>query len=105
MSARRAHPGVRIGLALAALCVALAQPARAFEPKPQLPPIDYAAIGSKLFDVVVLRPLGAGSTVIGCAAFLIAAPLAAPSMGIGPVLERFVTTPFDFTFRRALGDF
>lgn len=103
VSARWLRPSARLGALLLAL--AAAAPASAFEPRPQLPPIDYDEVGGKVFDVVVLRPLGAGATVVGGAAFVIAAPLASWAVGFQSVWDLFVMGPVDFTFLRPLGDF
>jgi hypothetical protein len=101
--AKRLRPAALLGALL--LSLAAAPPASAFEPKPQRPPIDYEEVGGKVFDAVVLRPLGVGLTVVGGAAFLIAAPLAAYAEGINEVWDLFVMGPVDFTFLRPLGDF
>ena len=85
--------------------LAAAVPAAAFEPRPKRPPIDYDAVGGKVFDAMVLRPLGAGATLVGGAAFVIAAPLAWYAVGIESVWDLFVMGPVDFTFLRPLGDF
>jgi len=87
------------------LALASASPASAFEPKPERPSIDYDDVGGKVFDAVVLRPLGVGFTVVGGLSFLIAAPLASYSVGFDEVWDLFVMGPVDFTFLRPLGEF
>jgi len=69
----------------------------------ELSPVDE--IGGKVFDALVLRPLGAGGVVIGAAAYLIAVPLTAPGGNLANSWELFVQGPFDYTFVRPLGDF
>lgn len=103
LSARWIRPAALIGALLLALAVAA--PASAFEPKPQREPIDYDEVGGKVFDALVLRPLGVGWTAVGGAGFLIAAPLASYAVGFETVWELFVMGPVDFTFLRPLGDF
>ena len=69
------------------------------------PPYDYNATGSKVFDALVLRPLGAAAVPVGAAAFVVAAPLGAFGIGIREMWTTFVLEPVDFAFRRPLGDF
>jgi hypothetical protein len=94
----------QFGLALALLALASA-PAQAFERKTQPEPIQWGELGPKVFDAVVLRPLGAVSTVLGGVFFVATAPLAAGSVGVNSAWEHFVMEPVDFTFLRPLGDF
>jgi hypothetical protein len=69
------------------------------------PPIDYPVAGAKIFDAVVLRPLGALAVPVGAAAFVVAAPLGVFGIGIRETWSTFVLEPVDFAFRRPLGDF
>jgi len=62
-------------------------------------------IGGKVFDAVVLRPLGAGASAVGLAAFVIAAPLTWPGGNLANSWELFVFGPYEYTFVRPLGDF
>ena len=120
MSTRLPSPkrGLRVGLALlslAALGAAEPAPTTGVEPEaptiehvPSGPPLtlgDWQAGGAKVFDAMVLRPLGVCATIVGIAAFPIAAPLGAFGPGIRQTWDTFVVTPVDFTFTRALGDF
>ena len=102
---------LRVGLALLALAVL---GAAAPEPAPEAPPVEYVPktegvdwpiTGPKVFDAMVLRPLGFCATIVGIAAFPIAAPLAVFGPGVRQTWDTFVVTPVDFTFTRALGDF
>src|SRR5262245_54694682 len=78
---------LRVGLALlslAALGAATPEPAPTEAPPvehvPSGPPLtlqDWQAGGAKVFDAMVLRPLGVCGTIVGIAAFPIAAPLGA----------------------------
>jgi hypothetical protein len=94
--------------ALLALCAALLGADVDYptyeKPEPE-PPIDYPAAGAKIFDGLVLRPLGAGAAVVGAGAFLLTAPISAWTLGLDAVWTRLVLEPFDFAFRRPLGEF
>jgi hypothetical protein len=59
----------------------------------------------KVFDVVILRPLGVVATAGGFGAFLVAAPLLAPTWEIPYGWDTFVMGPYDYTIERPLGDF
>ena len=68
---------------------------------------DAPNFGSKLFDCMVLRPLGFATVLIGGAFFLPAALLTSPG-GMDSVeyaYEIFVTSPVEDTFKRPLGEF
>jgi hypothetical protein len=67
--------------------------------------ISRGEVGAKAMDAVVLRPLGAAASVGGFVFFLISAPLAAPSGGVGTSWDIFVLAPADYTFQRPLGTF
>ncbi|MGE4650976.1 MAG: hypothetical protein AAEJ53_08825 [Myxococcota bacterium] len=62
--------------------------------------------GAIVFDVGVLRPLGAIQTGIGAVLFTVAGPLAMPSDGgAGEAWDVFVQVPYEDTFERPLGRF
>lgn len=61
--------------------------------------------GSIVFDVSVLRPLGAIQTVVGTALFAVAGPLSLPGKGVGEAWDVFVRVPYEDTFERPLGRF
>lgn len=65
----------------------------------------FEEIGGKVVDAIVLRPLGAGASVVGLAAFVIAAPLTWPGGNLGNSWDLFVVGPYEYTFVRPLGDF
>jgi len=86
-----------------ALAATLASPARADED---------ASAGSRIangaevvFDVLILRPLGAAATAGGFGVFLITAPLLAPSQEIPYGWDTFVVGPYEYTVERPLGEF
>lgn len=61
----------------------------------------------RIFDAVVMRPLGALSVIGGSVLFIPAAIVAVPSGkdGIDEAWEIFVDAQVESTFRRPLGDF
>ncbi|NRA07052.1 MAG: hypothetical protein HRU02_02775 [Myxococcales bacterium] len=62
--------------------------------------------GAIVFDVGVLRPLGAIQTGVGTVLFAVAGPLALPSDGgAGEAWDVFVRVPYEDTFQRPLGRF
>jgi hypothetical protein len=93
------------------LCVAillLASPAAAVEPPAddRVPwYVTAGNIGAGTFDVLLLRPLGFGTTVVGFVCFAVVLPFSAIDQEIGTSWDLFVRAPADYTFRRPLGDF
>ena len=80
------------------------------EPKPEeeAPPPEVArraGVGSQIFDVLLLRPLGALATLSGAVFFAISVPLVAPSKNIDVTRDIFLFGPYDYTFKRPLGEF
>ena len=61
--------------------------------------------GAIVFDVGVLRPLGAIQTAVGTVLFSVAGPLSMPSKGVGEAWDVFVQVPYEDTFERPLGRF
>lgn len=61
----------------------------------------FLAVG----DLAVARPGGLAALVIGSAAFIVALPFAATSGSIKQTADTLVVSPFNFTFKRPLGDF
>jgi hypothetical protein len=56
-------------------------------------------------DLVFARPLGIIATAIGSAVFFVALPFTIPSGSVQQTGDVMVGEPFNFTFRRPLGDF
>ncbi len=56
-------------------------------------------------DVTVVRPVGFACMVAGTAAYIVALPFAAAAGSVKPVTRTLVTSPFEFTFKRPVGDF
>src|SRR5262249_42544836 len=88
----RHHRRAALAALLALWCAASSASAQDAGPK-QPPPsarIDWSERGPKIFDALVLRPLGFGAALGGAGAFLIAAPLAWYAEGIGSIYDTFV---------------
>ena len=56
-------------------------------------------------DLVFARPLGIVATVIGSAVFFVSLPFTIPSGSVQHTGDVMVGEPFNFTFKRPLGDF
>jgi hypothetical protein len=131
MIRRNCHFLLRFGAAAAVLLLALPALADEIEPEPYVeeeavepepePAVEAEVekeVESKvakprdrnfdqLFDLVILRPFGLATTLVGGALFLPAAVLASPSgaEGIRGAWEVFVAPSFESTFQNPLGEF
>jgi len=56
-------------------------------------------------DVLVVRPLGLATIVLGTAAFIVSLPFSLPSGSVGTVARALVADPAKYTFSRPVGDF
>lgn len=56
-------------------------------------------------DLVIIRPIAMGCLVLSTAAWVVAYPFAALGGNADEATEKLVKEPFNFTFRRPLGDF
>ena len=56
-------------------------------------------------DLVVARPLGFASCLVGCAFFLVSLPFSALGGNAKDAAEKLVVDPAKFTFKRPLGGF
>jgi len=72
-----------------------------YQEAPVPPPSEEAMI----VDLFLVRPLGFLGLVIGTGVSIVATPFALASRSTGPLYERLVVEPFDFTLRRPLGAF
>lgn len=65
---------------------------------------DAPSPGAMALDLVVLRPLGLAATLLGCAVYIVALPIAL-MRGEGPLepAQKLVVEPAAFTFTRRLG--
>ncbi len=99
------HRGFRALAAALGLALATATPALAEKDGGDISLGGRAVgVGEIVFDVLVLRPLGAAATVGGFGAFLITAPLLAPSQEIPYGWNTFVIGPYEYTVDRPLGE-
>lgn len=58
-----------------------------------------------IFDVLISRPCGFATIVLGSALFIVALPVALPSGSVKKVGRQLVMNPVEFTFVRPVGDF
>jgi hypothetical protein len=58
-----------------------------------------------IMDIVIARPFGIASLVVGSAFFLVTLPFAAMSKSTHKTADTLVGEPFRFTFMRPPGDF
>lgn len=61
--------------------------------------------GKMAGDALVARPLGLCTTLIGGAIFLVSLPFSALGGNVGPAFDYLLVDPFEFTFKRPLGEF
>jgi hypothetical protein len=57
-----------------------------------------------LIDLIVLRPIGLASTVVGSAVFVLGLPFTIPSGSVGDSACELIKRPAAYTFTRPLGD-
>lgn len=55
-------------------------------------------------DVVIIRPLGIISLVMGSALFVVSLPFTIPAQGVKMTAQKLVVEPFHFTFTRPIGE-
>jgi len=61
--------------------------------------------GKMAADVLLVRPLGLASTVLGTAVFAVALPFSILGGNVKESAKKLVMEPAKFTFARPLGDF
>jgi uncharacterized membrane protein len=61
--------------------------------------------GAMMYDMVVLRPVGAVATVVGSVFWLISLPFSALGDNYDTATKKLVKEPAGFTFKRPLGEF
>ncbi len=64
-----------------------------------------ADTGKMAADLLLIRPLGIVSTVVGCAVYVVSLPFSIPGGNHNEVLNTTVVEPAKFTFKRGVGDF
>ena len=55
-------------------------------------------------DTIVWRPVGFCATILGAGLFVVYLPFSIPGKSVSKSKEKLVVAPFDFTFKRPLGD-
>lgn len=88
----------KFSIAVLVLCALVASTAPAFAE----PPKDGMAI---VADVLLVRPVGLVAGVLGSVMFVVSLPFSIPSDSVGTAGKLLVSDPFEFTFKRPLGDF
>ena len=78
----------------------VAAPTRAEDASPS----GLRKLPAQFYDLLIMRPLGLASLAAGAGFFALAGPLTAPFGDVGTAWELFVEEPFEFTFRRSLGN-
>ncbi len=58
-----------------------------------------------LVDVVIMRPLGVATMLIGTALTVVALPFTIPTGSVGESAREMIVKPAEFTFKRPLGEF
>ena len=58
-----------------------------------------------LVDIIVMRPLGLATTLIGTALTVVALPFTIPTGSVGDSAREMIVKPAEFTFKRPLGEF
>lgn len=57
-----------------------------------------------VIDLVITRPLGLVATAAGTAIFIVALPFTIPSKSVKLSARKLIADPFNYTFRRPLGE-
>ncbi len=61
--------------------------------------------GAMIADVVLVRPLGIASMILGTAAFIVSIPFTTTGNNVAEAWDTLVKKPAKFTFQRPLGQF
>ncbi|MDJ0810508.1 MAG: hypothetical protein QNJ48_09290 [Desulfobacterales bacterium] len=56
-------------------------------------------------DIAIIRPISIGCLIVSTGAYLVALPFAALGGNAEETTQKMVVEPFNYTFRRPLGDF
>lgn len=65
---------------------------------------DEPEAGEMVLDLVVVRPLGFASMILGTAAFVVSFPFTAISGSVDSAYRQLMKKPAEFTFKRRLGE-
>jgi len=61
--------------------------------------------GFMILDLLLIRPVSLGATILGSAAWVVALPFTAPAGETGHSLDKLIKEPAKYTFTRSLGFF
>ncbi len=61
--------------------------------------------GAMIADVILVRPLGIASMILGATAFIVSIPFTASGRNVDEAWDTLVKKPAKFTFQRPLGQF
>jgi hypothetical protein len=61
--------------------------------------------GAMMYDMIVVRPVGAVATAVGSVFWLITLPFAAAGDNVDTSTEKLVKEPASYTFKRPIGEF
>ena len=56
-------------------------------------------------DIAIIRPISIGCLIVSTGAYLVALPFAALGGNAKETTQKMVVDPFNYTFRRPMGDF
>lgn len=66
---------------------------------------DQVKVAEMATDLVIVRPVGIATVILGFGCFLISTPFSALGGNTGEAWDTMVVKPARFTFKRPLGDF
>lgn len=69
------------------------------------PPQGDISAGAMVVDLLLVRPVGIVSVVLGSAVFIVSLPFSALGGNTGTAAQKLISEPVKFTFTRPLGDF
>jgi len=61
--------------------------------------------GEMIYDFLIVRPLGIIATAVGSIFYVVSLPFSALGDNVDAAREKLVKDPFNFTFKRPLGEF
>lgn len=61
--------------------------------------------GEMLYDLVIVRPIGIIATAVGSVTYVLSLPFSALGGNVDAAGEKLVKDPFQYTFKRPLGQF
>lgn len=102
---RNSSAAVRLGRHVAAMGLALLLAAGPVLAQDREQATRDPSATEMLADAAVARPVGLIGTVIGGLAFVVTLPFTWPSGSVSKAAHNFVVAPFNYTFKRPLGQF